>query len=350
ATVGVEEACSGVRSLISCVFAGFFFSATLVRRPASRAAVILLAAPLALAMNFFRSLALTLLANSGIRIAGLWHDATGFAVLGLTAILLAAVALLIERRPARVEPAVVREPDATASHVSQTYPPYVPASSASPRRLLAGALMMAAALAAFFFFNTRPSPRHDRPAPDLASFLPAQAGGWKVETSPDLYRFASTLQTDDLAQRTYSRDTDQGVEVVTIYLAYWEPGQASVSLVASHTPDACWPGAGWEAVPVPVPRARLALASRVLADAEVRAFRSGLFPQNVWYWHVYDGRPLAHENPNSPVELLRLAVRYGFRRSGDQLFVRVSSNRDWDSIRRAPFIEALFAKLQPLGL
>jgi hypothetical protein len=44
-TVGVEEACSGIRSLISCVFAGFFFAGWLVRRPLGRLCLIL-AAPL----------------------------------------------------------------------------------------------------------------------------------------------------------------------------------------------------------------------------------------------------------------------------------------------------------------
>ena len=52
-TVGVEEACSGVRSLISCVFAGLFFSATLVRQPWARALIVLLAAPLALDLALF---------------------------------------------------------------------------------------------------------------------------------------------------------------------------------------------------------------------------------------------------------------------------------------------------------
>jgi len=101
ASVGVEEACSGVRSLVSCVFVGIFFSACLVSRPWARALIIALAAPLALGMNFFRSLMLTLLANSGVDIAGTWHDATGFAVLGLTAVLLASLALLLERGVAK---------------------------------------------------------------------------------------------------------------------------------------------------------------------------------------------------------------------------------------------------------
>ena len=104
ATVGVEEACSGVRSLISCVFAALFFSATLVRRPWRRALIIALSAPLALGMNFLRSLALTLMANRGIDISGTWHDATGFAVLGVTAGLLAGLALFLERAPRAARP------------------------------------------------------------------------------------------------------------------------------------------------------------------------------------------------------------------------------------------------------
>ena len=79
-SVGVEEACSGVRSLISCIYAALFFSGFLVRRPWARAVVIALAAPLALGMNFVRSLTLTLIANDGIDISGGWHDATGYAI------------------------------------------------------------------------------------------------------------------------------------------------------------------------------------------------------------------------------------------------------------------------------
>ena len=98
ASVGIEEACSGVRSLISCVFAGLLFSASLVRRPWSRVLLIGLSAPLALVMNFIRSLTLTLLANSGVKIEGFWHDLTGFSVLGVTAALLVGLALLLERK------------------------------------------------------------------------------------------------------------------------------------------------------------------------------------------------------------------------------------------------------------
>lgn len=357
ASVGIEEACSGVRSLISCVFAGLLFSASLVRRPWSRGLLIGLAAPLALVMNFIRSLTLTLLANSGIKIEGFWHDLTGFAVLGVTAALLVGLALLLERKN-NVQPSAFSRQQADASdqgpevmgHGSLIRSPstVVPASLVS--RLLVSGLAFAAVLALFFYVNTRPALHRDAPVPDLAAILPATAEGWQVETARDLYQFSGVLHTDHLVQRTYTRMTERGPDQIILYLAYWRPGQASVSLVSSHTPDACWPGSGWEAVPVADPRVTLTVAHRRLAEAESRSFLSSDFPQNVWYWHLYDGHSITQQSTHSPAALLRLAWRYGFRHDGDQLFVRVSSNRPWADLAHEPVLETFFTRLQPLGL
>lgn len=337
ATVGVEEACSGVRSLISCIFAGILFSATLVRRPWARVWVIGLAAPLALLMNFLRSLILTLLANDGVKIAGTWHDLTGFAVLGVTAVLLGGLALALESRtPAATPPA----PPAPA-----------PRRGPSLSGALDGCLLLAVGLAGFFFVSTRPSVRQDLPVPNLAAILPPVVEGWTVGTSNDLYRFSATLQTDYLAQRTYLRRTPEGVEQITVYLAYWRAGQASVSLVASHTPDACWPGSGWEPAKLPPPTEPVAVKGRPLPAVEYRQFLAADgFTQNVWFWHLYDGKPIAYRNPYSARELLSSAWRYGFHRDGDQLFVRVSSNRPWSSVAQEPFIAAIFDQLRGYGL
>lgn len=104
-TVGIEEACSGVRSLVSCVFAGILFSAALTRRPWARVLIIALSAPLALAMNFLRSLTLTLLVNGGVRVEGAWHDLTGYSVLFVTAAVLVGVAIALDRGAAAPAPA-----------------------------------------------------------------------------------------------------------------------------------------------------------------------------------------------------------------------------------------------------
>lgn len=352
-SVGVEEACSGVRSLISCVFAGLLFSATLVRSPWARAGLIALSAPLAVAMNFVRSLLLTLLANAGVPIAGSWHDWTGFAVLGATALLLGGLALVLGR-PARRRPqARAAIPDAAPPPVdggaSDAAPPAQPGTGASLWVLLSG-LVAAVALAVFFVGNTRPSPRHNAPVPNLWAVLPETSHGWGVQTSDNLYQFSSTLQTNHLAQRTYLRPTESGMVQITIYLAYWRAGQAPASLVASHTPDACWPGSGWTARSNSAPRETLQVGGRRLPEAEARAFSKDDFPQYVWFWHLYDGHPIAYRDPYSARELLRSAWTYGFSHEGDQLFVRLSSNRPWPELAGEPLLTEVFGRLKPLGL
>lgn len=338
-TVGVEEACSGVRSLISCVFAGLFFSATLVRRPWARVIIVLLAAPLALTMNFLRSLILTLLSNAGVDIAGAWHDLTGFGVLAITASLLGGLAHLLDRR--------------------QYAPPHRKSATPTPRHrtpygkftALTVTFGIAAALVFLAGANTRPSVRRDSPVPDLAALLPPDPAGWQVTTSQDLYRFRDTLQTDHLAQRTYRKAGRDGrITELVIYVAYWRAGQAPVSLVASHTPDACWPGSGWVARETPARRAHLVVSGRSLPEVEYRLFTFGDFPQHVWFWHIYDGRPLSYRDPYSAIELLRIAWCYGFRHDGDQLFVRVSANRPWSELAGEPLIADFFDRVQPLGL
>ena len=375
-SVGIEDACSGVRSLVSCVFAGLFFTACLVSRPWKRVLLVVLAVPLAVGMNLLRSLLLTLLANRGVDIAGTWHDATGFAVLGVTAAALGGLALLLARggRPALtshpsgmgetpmprgtgVSPVGlgcgVRAGERSRSPEVENAAPPGPAAAPAARRgqrVLAGGLTLAAALAVFFASHTQsPAPRV-KPAPDLLALLPTQAAGWQVASTEDLYRFRSQLNTDNLVQRSYVRLDPEGPTQLTVYLAYWAPGQSNPGLVATHTPDGCWPGTGWERQPTGRTTERITTLGRPLAEAEYRLFTSDGFPQYVWYWHLYDGRPLVQRNVFSPVGLFRLVFSYGFKPPSDQCFVRLSCNRPWSALARDPLVTEIFRRLQPLGL
>jgi len=336
-SVGVEEACSGIRSLLSCVYAGFFFAAWQVRRPGGRLFLIVAAPVLALGMNFLRSLTLTLLANAGHKIEGFWHDATGFAILGVTALVLAGLAVLLESKPAP-------PPPDTAS----------PAASPArwPLQVFWGSILATLILAGFFFINSRPSPRSGRPVPVLTEILPAHAEGWKAITPKDLYRFADILNTSHLIERTYVRTNDEGrLTQLTVYVAYWAPGQASVSRVASHTPDACWPGSGWTARPVTDEQLVPQLPGATVFPAEQRLFQNADgYPQHVWFWHIYDGRVINYQDPYSVSALFQLALQYGFRRQGDQFFVRVSSNRPWSELAGEPLVGEIFANLARIGL
>ena len=338
-TVGIEEACSGIRSLLSCIFAGFFFAAWQLRRPGRRL-VLLLAAPLlALGMNFIRSLILTLLANAGRDISGFWHDATGFAILGLTALILAGLAIALESAPA-------------AAAGRSTEPGTPAAVPRGPGRIFWTGLSATLALAVFYFASSQPAATAGKPLPDLAALLPEHPAGWTVGPPRDLHPFEDILLTTHLIERTYLRTAASGELVeLDVYVAYWPAGQASVSRVASHTPDACWPGAGWVARPVEDTHEIPRLPGFKLSPAEHRLFQNaGGFPQYVWFWHMYDGRPINFRDPYSVPALVRLALQYGFRRQGDQYFVRVSSNQPWSGLAEEPLVREIFTQLVKTGL
>jgi len=343
-SVGVEEACSGVRSLLSCFVAAVFFSATLVRRPWARALLIALAPPLAFGMNIIRSLTLTLLANDGVDISGTWHDLTGFAVLGVTAMILAGLALWLE------EPVA-----ATAKHSESA-----PLITRDPTRApplpwgLISGYALATALVVFFVINTHGPARPAGTPPNLQTILPAAPSGWDLVRTDDLFQFSSVLKTENLLERTYVRRQVPGAESellqITVYIAYWSPGQVPVSQVAIHSPDACWPGTGWVAQPMVPARIPFRASGSDLAVPEYRAFTNTGSLQHVWFWHLYDGRSIAQNDPRSAGALLKLAWNYGFRTAGEQMFVRFSSNRPWSEIRDDPLLAGIVAQLKPFGL
>lgn len=95
--VGVEDACSGIRSLTACLFAGSFLSAMFLDKFWKKFVLVAAAMVFAFVMNLGRSLFLTAWAyNHGPdAINGTVHDAAGYAVLGVTCLgLLALVPLL----------------------------------------------------------------------------------------------------------------------------------------------------------------------------------------------------------------------------------------------------------------
>jgi len=339
-SVGIEEACSGVRSLVSCVFAGVLFSAALARRPWARAIIVVLSALLALAMNFVRSLTLTLLVNGGVHVEGAWHDLTGYSILAVTAVVLVCIVIALDK--AAPAPAAETGPA----------PPALPETrrSPGPQWVLMGVLALAAATLGVFAANTSPPVREDASAPDLLAVLPSSAEGWSVQTTQGLDRFVGTLRTGHLAQRSYVRSSAGGREQVAFFLAHWSKGQASVGLVAAHTPDACWPGSGWVPQQVNDKRVALEVAGRKLPWAQHRLFVNGGYPQHVWFWHLYDGRAIEIGDPFSLRAHLAIALRFGFRNSGEQLFIRVSSNRPWDEISREPLVAEFFERARQLGL
>lgn len=84
--VGVVDACSGIRSLTGCLFAGAFLAAIFLDRLWKKILLVVAAMGFAFLANLGRSLFLTAWAYAygSEAIEGSLHDVTGFAVLGLT--------------------------------------------------------------------------------------------------------------------------------------------------------------------------------------------------------------------------------------------------------------------------
>ncbi len=96
--VGVDEACSGVRSLQSSVMAALFVGDLSLRHPWWKAFFLVAGVVLAIIGNFGRSLYLCLTAHyQGIEALHRAHDAAGWTVLGFTAIGVSFLAWMLMR-------------------------------------------------------------------------------------------------------------------------------------------------------------------------------------------------------------------------------------------------------------
>ena len=95
-TLGIDEACSGVRSLQSCLMAGCFISYFVLRSISSRILLVASAVSLAILGNVLRCLYLSLTANAkGASAVQGVHDAAGWSVLLLTVFGLGAIAWIL---------------------------------------------------------------------------------------------------------------------------------------------------------------------------------------------------------------------------------------------------------------
>jgi exosortase len=100
--VGVDEACSGVRSLQSSIMAALFVGDLTLRRPAWKVFFLFAGVLLAIAGNFLRSLYLSLTAHQGGAAAlQAVHDTAGWSVLVFTFAGVSVLAWLVMRLEAR---------------------------------------------------------------------------------------------------------------------------------------------------------------------------------------------------------------------------------------------------------
>lgn len=227
-TVGVEEACSGLRSLQTALMVGVAAGELAKLNLRWRSVLLVVAFVMALAGNQVRVLLLA--------VAGVWggasavdgfHDAAGYLVLGMLLAGVAASALVASRW----QVPELSTPPETAGHCTAltAIPPW---ASMLP---VAGAVMFLAAHAWFWVKESQAD------KPSSALLQPAASEGLIVDGNVP-QPILGVLQPDEYR---YIREYSGGPSPRVIgYHFYWAPRTGNANQLY-HRPDRCMPGAGW---------------------------------------------------------------------------------------------------------
>ncbi len=273
--VGIEDACSGIRSMQAVLMLGLLFGEYFRLTPVRRVVLATAAVGLALGLNLVRTLVLVSL-SARIGAGGLdrWHDpvANGFFVLSCAAIWLAGLAL--RSRAA-----------APAGRENALHPPRRNISSAGDgvhsRSIIPKAIVVAAVMAIVVaeLFPVGWFARGDSLRADdgvrLSVRVPEDlSGAVELPLGRLVHR---TLQADSTLAMTWQRDGEPWL----LYHFVWEPGNVHALPARSHTPEICLTG-----------RSGMRLAARhppVLVEAGTARmeFDFYTFEQDGTPWHVF---------------------------------------------------------------
>ncbi len=220
--VGVEEACSGVRSLqttlMASLFLGELFRFTAIRR------LLLLGSGLALAFlcNLGRSFYLVWMSSEkGTGSVLEAHDTVGRIVLGVSLGGLAALCWLLRSRGDDGESA---EPDRTA-------PPWQPRFAARSVIIAAGCWLLLVEIGTEVWYRSHET---GRSFTSWSVRWPENAPGFRDLPLSEGVR--AMLRCDE--GRSAVWNGSNGLQVAMIYLR-WKPGRASMHLARSHGPEVC---------------------------------------------------------------------------------------------------------------
>ena len=149
-TLGVEEACSGIRSLQSTLMMAWFLGELYHLRFATRGTLLACGVAFALFTNSLRTVFLsTLAARSGLAAAHGWHDTAGFLALGANLVLLFFLTIRFSAHQNKPP----RAPARPASPASASCPSVPATGSALPFLPIARAPLLVFALALLAIFG-----------------------------------------------------------------------------------------------------------------------------------------------------------------------------------------------------
>jgi exosortase len=236
--VGVNEACSGIRSLQTSLMIGLLLGELKRLSVLRRVALVLCAVAIALLANFVRAVFLVRIAAvenlSGV---DRWHGIAGYSIIALVFLATLGFACFLGRRKAPVPPAESRPQQSTP------LPLQFPVSYLAVA--IAWLLLVEIGTASWyrlhernFLSGTRWSVRWPEEAANFRKlkideeiravlrFDEGQAAAWSVPSAPNRSRSDAIL--------------------CSLFAFRWNPGRNSALLANLHRPDVCLPASGWK--------------------------------------------------------------------------------------------------------
>jgi EpsI family protein len=180
--------------------------------------------------------------------------------------------------------------------------------------------------------------------------LPLTVAGWETRDEPvadtvEMKRAVTEmLNFDEAIVRTYRR----GDLTVSVYVAYWRPAKVHPRLVAQHTPDVCWTGAGWQMSDPKLLRFPLSLTEKTV-PGNFRVFEQNRYRLNVVYWHLIGGG-IDHATESQGMTFFRNLLDDLREKQREQYFIRISHNLTDNQVSSEALFSIILEALRPLGL
>ncbi len=226
-SVGVDEACSGLRSFQAALMVGLAVGEWFRLHIGKRMLLLAGAVLLALGTNLLRAYALSMLVVQGGQEAlGRWHDPVGHAAMILLTL---GVALGGSRW-------VTAPPPIIPNHQSLWYAWWNSRASSRSWLLLSGSVAMAFLMAHAWFLLQSLTPAQEHPYLNDLYWR----GDVQKQDPPD--EVMSILRADEGGYKLPLR-SEEGLA----YHFFWRPARTN-GKVFFHRPDVCMPGGGWDQI------------------------------------------------------------------------------------------------------
>lgn len=256
--VGVNEACSGIRSLQTSLMIGLLFGELKRFSVSRRLALVVSAVVIALFANFIRAVFLVqVAATENLSEVSRWHDIAGYSIIALVFLATLALAYLLGRKGA---PVVAGVPPAAKGSQPTRLPLPFPVSCLATA--LCWLLIIEIGTASWYRVHERnlvsgigwnvkwpeQAPKFrklkiDEEIRSVLRFDEGHAAAWNL-ASHAAVEPSARLKT----LPTLPSDSQPNSILCHLYVFRWEPGRNSALLANLHRPDVCLPASGWTQV------------------------------------------------------------------------------------------------------